>query len=156
MNFGASDKVRLIAEEKFVEPAIRAGRGEFSIAVKDLMGYLQMTGFPKRNWPQVCTAIQTAKFLRENKLEIKSVEGPPSGQSTTVVVRYRVVGDGSQAPSSGLSPEKEGAAEAQETPEEWAHRVTGKISGILKEELSEFGGGEAFIRWVRGYDEEGS
>jgi hypothetical protein len=24
----------------------------------------------------------------------------------------------------------------------------------LKEELAEYGGGEAFLRWVRGYDEE--
>jgi hypothetical protein len=49
----------------------------------------------------------------------------------------------------------EGSAElAQETPEQWAHRLTGRISGILKEELGEYGGGEAFLRWVRGYDEE--
>jgi hypothetical protein len=46
------------------------------------------------------------------------------------------------------------AAATEETPEEWAHRLTAQISGLLKEELAEYGGGEAFLRWVRGYDEE--
>jgi len=31
--------------------------------------------------------------------------------------------------------------------------VTGKLAGLLKDELAEYGGGDAFIRWVRGYDE---
>jgi hypothetical protein len=28
------------------------------------------------------------------------------------------------------------------------------MRGLLKDELAEYGGGEAFLRWVRGYDEE--
>jgi hypothetical protein len=43
--------------------------------------------------------------------------------------------------------------ERDETPEEWAHRVTGKLRGLLKEEMAAFGGGEAFLRWVRSGDE---
>jgi hypothetical protein len=41
-----------------------------------------------------------------------------------------------------------------ETPEAKALRLTEKLRGLLKEELAEYGGGEAFLRWVRGYDEE--
>ena len=41
-----------------------------------------------------------------------------------------------------------------ETPEAWAFRLTEKMRGLLKEELAEYGGGEAFLRWVRGYDED--
>jgi hypothetical protein len=32
--------------------------------------------------------------------------------------------------------------------------LTERISGLLKEELAEYGGGEAFLRWVRSDDED--
>jgi hypothetical protein len=99
----------------------------------------------------VCSALRTKKFLRDLGIEIESIEGPPSKQSTTVVYRYRAIEP--RSPSVESKVERE-ATQPEETPEEWAHRVTGKISGLLREELAEVGGGEAFIRWVRGYDEE--
>lgn len=53
------------------------------------------------------------------------------------------------------NPSEDGRAElGEETPEEWAHRLTGKLFGLLKEELAEYGGGEAFLRWVRSEDED--
>jgi hypothetical protein len=84
MKYGLSDQVRAAAVEKYVYPAIQAGKIRFSIAVRDLMGILEAQGFPARNWPQICAAIQADKFLRANRLAIESVEGPPSKQSTTV------------------------------------------------------------------------
>ena len=45
--------------------------------------------------------------------------------------------------------ENENAVPMDETPEERACRLTEKIRGILKDEIAEFGGAEAFIRWVR-------
>jgi hypothetical protein len=42
----------------------------------------------------------------------------------------------------------------EETPEAWAHRLTGKLYGLLKEEMAACGGGEAFLRWVRSEDED--
>ena len=154
MNQGLSDQVRVLARTKYVHPALLAGKQRFSIPVKELLQELESDGFPGRNPPQVCSALQTSKFLRENGLEIEGVDGPPSKMSTTVVVRYRVAD-----PSRGQAAPREGIEDQQadlssETPEEWAHRLTGKISGILKDELAEYGGGEAFLRWVRGYDEE--
>jgi hypothetical protein len=154
MNYGLSDQVRTVALEKYVQPAIRAGKVQFSVAVRDLMRHLQADGFPAKNWPQVCTAIQAGKFLRENGLEIEGVDGPPKKQSSTVVVRYHVA---SQAlkPTTGRAGLKGASADAsEETPEDWAFRLTEKMRGLLKEELAEYGGGEAFLRWVRGYDEE--
>ena len=154
MQHGLSDQVRAAAEEKFVHPAIRAGKVGFSIVVRDLMKILQMQGFRARHWPQVCSAIQTDKFLRTNGLEIESVEGPPSKQSSTVVVRYRTA-NGMQQTSQKTERCASQIVEArEETPEEWAHRVTGKIRGLLKDEIAQFGGAEGYIRWVRGYDEE--
>jgi hypothetical protein len=158
MNHGLSDQVRSLALEKFVQPAKRAGKTHFSVAVRDLMQELRTQGFPADNWPQVCTAIQTDKFLRANGLEIEAVDGPPSKKSTTVIVRYRVaspkMGSNTEViPTTDASSDSHNEAN-QESPEEWAHRLTGKLFGLLKEELAEYGGGEAFLRWVRSEDED--
>ena len=147
---GLSDQVRSVARAKYVEPAIRAGKTQFPVAVRELMKDLRDQGFPAKNWPQICTALQTSKFLRENGLEIEGVDGPPSKMSTTVVVRYRVI--------DVVQPKMPSAANSSgpedESHEEWAHRMTERLRGRLKNEIAAFGGGEAFMRWVRGYDEE--
>ncbi len=151
MGSGSSDLVRAIAAEKYVRPALRDGKRQITVAVKDVLRDLVAQGFPATNTPQVCSALRTKEFLRDLGIEIESIEGPPSKQSTTVVYRYRALEPQtlSIASDSGMD-----GAQPEETPEEWAHRVTGKISGLLKEELAEFGGSGAFLRWVRGYDEE--
>ena len=156
MNIGLSDKIRDIAQARYVNPAILAGRQEFSIRVRDMLGDLETEGFPGGgHTPQICSALRTSKFLRENGLEIESIEGPPSKMSPTVVVRYRIARRPAQEnPGEAQANETRLQSAREETPEAWAHRVTGKIRGLLKEELKECGGGEAFIRWVRGYDEE--
>ena len=153
MNIGLSDRIRAVAREKYVNPAIQSGKKQFTIRVRDLLGDLHAEGFPARHTPQICSALQTAKFLRENGLEIEEVEGPPKKVSPTVVVRYRVANRGTLGLSENQARESQ-PDKPEETPEEWAHRVTGKIRGLLKEELADFGGGEAFLRWVRGYDDE--
>jgi hypothetical protein len=153
MNHGLSDQVRAVALEKYVHPAISAGKVQFSVAVRDLMQHLQEDGFPERNWPQVCTAIQKQEFLRANGLVIEGIDGPPKKQSSTVVVRYRVAKSGAQT-GTHVVPRSGDEIDPQESPEDWAFRVTEKMRGLLKEELAEYGGGEAFLRWVRGYDEE--
>lgn len=152
MNYGLSDQVRDLAEEKYVKPAVAAGVTHFSVAARDLMRELKSKGFPARNWPQICTSIQSEKFLRANGLEIECVDGPPSGQSSTVVVHYRLVGARpNPADTPQAAPNRDSGAE---DPEEWAHRLTGKLFGIMKDELAEYGGGEAFMRWIRSDEEE--
>ena len=154
MNIGLSDRIRAFAKAKYVNPAVHEGKSRFSIRVRDVNNDLRGEGFPPRHTPQICEALTGRKFLRENGLEIEEIEGPPSKQSPTVVVRYRVANPAAE-PKAGNRPPEYALAEArEETPEEWAHRLTEKISGLLKEELAEYGGGEAFVRWVRGYDEE--
>src|SRR5258708_4455624 len=141
-----------MALEKYIYPAIQAGKAQFSIAVRDLMRELRTKGFPAKNWPQICTAIQSEKFLRANGLEIEAVDGPPSKQSTTVVVRYRVAKKRSD-PGAEATEDKRTELH-DETPEERAHRLTGKLFGLLKDEIAELGGAEAFMRWVRSEDED--
>ena len=153
-HIGLSDQVRTLAKVRYVQPALQSGMREFSIPVRDLLRDLQADGFPARNTPQVCTALQTAKFLRENGLEIEGVEGPPSKMSTTVVFRYRVATPGIPAEIERVQSGGQATDASDETPEEWAHRLTGKLFGLLKEELAEYGGGEAFLRWVRSEDED--
>jgi len=155
MNYGLSDQVRSVASEKYVIPAIRAGKTRFSVAVRELMRHLEPLGFPARNWPQICTAIQAEKFLRAYGLEIETVEGPPKKQSPTVVVRYRVTGNatrilGDDAKEKHREPE----LSKTEDPGDRALRLTEKLRGLLKDELAVYGGGEAFLRWVRSEDED--
>jgi hypothetical protein len=154
MNRGSSEQVRLVACENYVLPAIRSGKTRFSVAVKDLKQDLVSQGFPSGNTPQICSALQAKSFLRENGLEIEAVEGPPSKQSTTVVIYYRVTDTVRNSVAKRALPEIEHAEKRDETPEARALRLTEKLRGLLKEELAAYGGGEAFLRWVRGYDEE--
>ena len=154
MNTGLSDQVRAVARAKYVHPAILAGKRQFSIPVRNLLEDLLTDGFPARNTPQVCSALQTSKFLRENGLEIEGVDGPPKKMSTTVVVRYRVAEPSAQ-PDASKIPRKGAAMDPNgETPSERAFRLTEKMRGLLKEELAEYGGGEAFLRWIRSEEED--
>jgi hypothetical protein len=154
MNHGLSDRVRAVALDRFIHPAVRSGKVQFSVAVRDLMRHLQKDGFPERNWPQVCTAIQAQKFLRANGLEIESVEGPPKKQSPTVVVRYRVASRAMAPAADAIQLDTVAGAPNDETPSERAFRLTERLRGRLKDEIAAFGGSEAFMRWVRGHDED--
>jgi len=153
MSHGSSEQVRAVASEKYVQPALRAGKTQFSVAVRDLLQDLVSQGFPPGNTPQVCTALRKKDFLREHGIQIQGVDGPPSKMSTTVVFRYRVV-DSSARPATEKSSLEGGRVDStEESPEEWAFRVTEKMRGLLKEELAGYGGGEAFLRWIRSEDE---
>jgi hypothetical protein len=44
--------------------------------------------------------------------------------------------------------------EDEEDPAARALRLSEGLRGILKEELHEYGGGEAFLRWIRSEDED--
>ena len=154
MNYGLSDQVRDRAKARYVAPAILAGMKQFPIAIKSLMKELEAEGFPKNHARQFCTALTSDKFLRANGLEIEGIDGPPSKESTTVVVRYRVAEPGVKEETREHMPDGGGIDSKDETSSERAYRLTEKLRGLLKEELAEYGGGEAFLRWVRGYDEE--
>jgi hypothetical protein len=153
MNIGLSDRIRQFAKSRYVSPAIREGKSHFLIRVKDVNNELKAEGFPSRHTPQICDALTGRKFLRENGLEIEKVEGPPSGQSPTVVVHYRVEEPGQLQPVEGAASRKQDAAPTED-PTERAHRLTEQIRGLLKDELAAYGGGEAFLRWIRSEDED--
>jgi hypothetical protein len=97
--------------------------------------------------------LKTSKFLRENGLEIEDIEGPPKLQSTTVVFHYRVA----KHMDHGLAPEQRSGTKSlpdEEDPAARAVRLSESLRGILKEEFAEYGGGEAFLRWIRSESED--
>jgi hypothetical protein len=154
MRHGSSDQVRAVALERYLEPALRAGKKQFSVAVKDVLQDLVAQGFPPGNTPQVCTALRKEAFLRQHGIEIDHIEGPPSKMSTTVVFHYRAASPNAQ-PAAGVSAfdGSQGGPDKEE-PSARAFRLTEKLRGLLKEELAEYGGGEAFLRWIRSEDED--
>lgn len=145
---GLSDKVRSIARDRYVKAARHSGKNEFSIRVRDMLDALVPFGFPAGNTKQVCDALGSQKFTRENHLAIVKIDGPPSKKSTTVVVKYRFLPEDegtNQVPSGSVSAASEDAKAR-------AKRLTDGLRGLLREELAEYGGGEEFLKWVRSED----
>src|SRR5437867_4046534 len=91
----ASDQIRQHAAEHYVSRARESGLQEFEIVVGMVVREMQL----KNRTPQVCAALRSEKFLRENQLVLLGESGPPSGMSTTVRLRYRFSDDaGSREP----------------------------------------------------------
>lgn len=160
MKVRQSDRVRGIVRERYVQPAIAAGNTRFSIRVRDVLKDAEATAdFPRGRTPMVCSVLQSHKLLNETGLEIESIDGPPSRQSRTVVVHYRVAKHMVATDRSAkLSADKPGPAveRAVEAPAARAKRLSEKLRGLLKAELAEYGGAEGFVQWVRSDDEQGA
>jgi hypothetical protein len=147
MKTGLSEQIRTLAKEKYVDPAVRAGRREFSIPVRGILDSLPSPGFGGNRTPQICESIRGAKFLTRNHLQLVRVDGPPSGQSSTVVVHYRLI-------ESAVGGAGQREADVEPNAAERAHRLAKGLKGLLSEEIARRGGAEAFVRWVRSDDEE--
>lgn len=149
MNTNYADQVRAIALQKYVKPAKQTGSTEFSIAVKDLLKDLEAVDFPRNYTPLVCNSIKTKGFQRENHLEITRIDGPKSQTGTRVVVHYRIVGSGADATTA-----RDEEVLPNEAPRERVQRLTEGLRGLLRRELADQGGAEAFLRWVRSDDKD--
>ena len=133
-------EIRRIAKTRHIAPALASHRSEFSISVRDLMTEAEAEGISTtQRVPAFCKSIQTSRFLKEHGLTISKIEGPKSGQSTTVVIHYKVADAGRQFPE----------ATTVETSEERASRLTERIRGLMKDKIAEHGGAAGYIRWVR-------
>jgi 5-methylcytosine-specific restriction protein B len=120
-----TDEVREFARRKFVEPARQKRASNLTILAGDVHRGLRLTN----RVPLVCQALTSRAFLEENHLELVKREGPPSGQSTTVVFTYRFTNTGeseTKKPSAFLG-----------------------LRGIAKQVFESVGGGEAFLRGER-------
>ncbi len=144
VRFAQSDRIRDIVLRRYIGPAVKAGGRRISVRARDVLKDAEASEtFPRGRTPLVCSVLQSKKLLNEAGLEIESVDGPPSRQSRTVVVHYRVV-DPAQ-----LMTRTEPQESTVESPADRAYRLTERLRGLLKKELAEYGGAEGFIRWVR-------
>lgn len=150
--YGLSDQVRAVARDKYVLPAVQSGQKAVTIGVKGLLSDLKLVGFPVNSTPLVCNALRSERFLGDNGLEIVAVEGPPSKQSTTVVMHYRIAGR--QKETITQRGHANPGAPHSEDPSAKAKRLADALRGMLKEEIREHGGTDAFIQWIRSDDEE--
>jgi hypothetical protein len=89
--YGATDRVRQQAAAEYIEPARRAGARHVHIHSGTFNKRLvESHVLPPNRLPLICNALASRKFQRENHIALESVEGPPSGHSSTVVYTYRL------------------------------------------------------------------
>ena len=122
-----SNKVREYVKLKYVQPAISRGEREIKVRAGDIHREMAM----KSRVPLVCQALRSQMFLKENHLVLEKVEGPPSGQSSSVVFTFRA--------------EKE---PAREVPKHKFENLL-RLEGIGKELFASLGGGENWLRQER-------
>jgi len=125
-----ADQIRRHAREKIVQPARRRGDLVLKVVAGDVHRDLKLHG----RVPAVCSALASGKFLEENSLILEGRQGPPSGQSTTVVFTYRL-------DKKRRDTEREGRSSNEPSFEE--------MRGIAKEIFKSLGGGENFLRRER-------
>jgi hypothetical protein len=115
---GASRRVQEHILHRYIAPARRKRQNTVRVLAGDVVRALGL-------WtrvPQVCSAMQSQRFLRAQALDIVDRQGPPSGQSTTVAVVYQ------------LRPEAEKPVTFE------------SLRGILRDAYARRGGGEASLR----------
>ena len=139
-----TDRIRSLVVSDYVLPAKKAGRARLSVSVKDVRTQLAKGESMRGKSAVICQALQSKKLLSETGMTVEGVDGPPSKMSPRVVVHY-LLAEGRVADG--------GESSATETSEAWAERVTRNIRGLLNDEMAAYGGGEAFLRWVRSEDE---
>lgn len=134
-NYGATDKVRRSAAERYVTPARRRSETTLTIHSGDFNKFLvQNQVLPPNRFPIVCNALQSRKFLQENHLSLKEVQGPPSGRSSTVKFIYRI------------EPIPPGSHRQSGTPPVSSAEAFRNLRGIMKSAYQNLGGAEAFHR----------
>jgi 5-methylcytosine-specific restriction protein B len=84
-NTSSANDIRKFTRDHYILPAKKRGDGSVSIRVGDVHREMKLTS----RVPAVCQALGSKIFLAENDLKLESRQGPPSGQSPTVVFTYR-------------------------------------------------------------------
>lgn len=120
---GQTSIVRHYVREHYVNPARREGRRTFRVVVGDVHKAVGLTN----RVPLVCNALSSKKFLQENSLRLVGRSGPPSGQSTTVILTYEVIGNQNNDPMESLR----------------------LLRGAGAKIFADLGGGESFLRGER-------
>ena len=133
--YGATDKVRQRAAVEYIEPARRSGATRIRIHSGNFNKRLvESKVLPPNRLPLVCNALASRKFLADNHLRLESVEGPPSGRSSTVVYTFSL--DPLPNPHKSATEAKPSGGLLQ-------------LKGLLKSTYKKLGGGEHFHKSQR-------
>lgn len=125
---GLNDEIQRHVKAIYLEPARLRGDDTIRIKAGDIHRELHWVN----RVPSVCTTLASQKFQRETGLELISKNGPPSGNSTTVVFTYRLRSPGA---ATRQLEKREGRINA--------------LYGIAKDVFRDLGGGENFLRSER-------
>lgn len=128
-----SDSVLQFVREHYARPARANSQVVVEVRAGDVHSGLRWS----RRVPLVCAALNSKRLQKASGLELIEKFGPPSGQSTTMVYRYRVL------PTSGGKQESGGPDPTAPTGGLLA------LYGICSGMYPEPGGAEAFIRSQR-------
>ncbi len=121
---GLSAAIREFIMRSYVSPARRDSSPRFTVNAGDVHREMRLNN----RVPQVCSVLQSSKFLQEHGLRIIEKSGPPSGFSTSVTITYEFI----DQPSLKTAQ----------------HPLLG-LRGVLRDVFRELGGGENFIRTER-------
>jgi len=120
-----SQRVRQHVVDEYLLPARRRGNQTVSVKVGTVQKAVHLTN----RVSLVCTALESQKFIKENRLRLVSKTGPPSGQSTTVTYTYEFI----DTPKGG--------DKGSDRQDAW-----NRLRGALKDVFAELGGGENYLR----------
>ena len=130
--YGSTDKVRKTASEQYIAPARNRSETTVTIHSGDSNKFLvQNRVLPPNRFPIICNALQSKKFLQENHLTLKEVQGPPSGKSSTVKFIYKIepLPPGSRPPATAPASSADAFL---------------SLRGIMKSTYQKLGGAEVF------------
>jgi 5-methylcytosine-specific restriction protein B len=123
-----SEQVLKHVETAYVVPARERGESTIRVKAGDVHRDLRWAN----RVPSVCTTLSSQKLQKAIGIELIAKEGPPSGQSTTVIFTYRL-------------PSANGRSDSAPRQSDRLERLYGIASEIFRE----LGGGEKFIREER-------
>ncbi len=133
-----SDRIRAKALQIYIIPAREAGKTRVSIPVRELMQFLPE--FAEGRQSIFCSALKARPFLRSNGLTIEGSEGPMNMRGTSVIYHYKL--------DYVRVHRKEGSGIPEDTGR-LAEQLLGPLRGLLRKEIADYGGVEAYMRWVR-------
>jgi 5-methylcytosine-specific restriction protein B len=120
-----ADRIRQYLKQQYLDTARLRGVTIVRIVAGDIHKELGLSN----RVPNVCQVLKSKKFLKENRLVLEKLEGPPSGLSTTATYTYRLEAAGPPAPKRDS--------------------LLLSLRGIAKDTFASLGGGEKFIHGER-------
>jgi hypothetical protein len=125
-----SEEVQQYFHGNYVLPARQRGQASVEVKAGEIHSKLGWT----RRIPLVCAALSSKKLQRNVGVRLTQKEGPPSGQSPTVVFRYEILKSEASSAQGVSSQPKRGLLAAY---------------GVAAHLYRQVGGGDAFLKTER-------